>query len=167
MPIEVQRPDEQRPVPDTKKIELPATEKQKDYARSLGIEFADDASRPEMSKLIDAAVERRDSERFEKLHAIDALEIDVRDELRKEILAEIDAEDYRLSVATAQQIVQALSDRGHASILIQMPWDDIEDFKKLSGLSSDVSFPVEMTLENVEDVIKTYAISILKRDGVL
>lgn len=45
----------------------PATEKQKEYARSLGIDFPPDITKKEISALISKAADQKDDERFSKL----------------------------------------------------------------------------------------------------
>jgi len=144
----------------------PATERQREYARELGIEFTDNITRDEISKLIDAAQTAEEDERWNRLNELNDRESAARNELREEVLAEIDSEGCRLSKATPAQIVQALSDRELATILITMPWKQIKDFENLRGVESEISFSDEMTIEDVESVIMTYAGEIMKRKGI-
>jgi len=126
-----------------------ATEKQKDYARELGIEFPASIDRKTISKLIDEAVAKRDDERF---HRLDDLQ-------RREAVA---ADGLRLSVATTDEIVKALYERGMSALLITMQTDEIVDFEHLKGLTANYSFTDNMTMEDVESVILTAAAPILE-----
>jgi len=146
---------------------LLATEKQKDYAISLGISFPETISRRDISKLIDEAVVALDEKRFERLDEIDRRETQARNEIRQEILEEIDADDCRLSKATTEQIVEELSERGLAAILITMQWDDIQDFHVLSGTRAEIAFSDDMTQEDVEATIMTLAGDQMKRKGII
>jgi len=145
----------------------PATDRQKEYAKSLGIDFPDKINRRDISKLIDDAVAKSDDERFERLDELGRREGQAWEEMRQEVLAEIDAEDCRLSKATKSQIIEALSERGLAAILITIPWDDIVDFHDLTGVKVEISFSDDMTQEDVEATIITYATEIMKRKGII
>lgn len=119
----------------------------------LGIGFSANINRRDISKLIDAAIVKQDDERYKRLDDLSDRESEAWKEMRKEVLAEIDAEDCRLSKAMPSQIVEALSDRGLAAILITMPSDDIIDFDDLTGVKVDISFSDEMTQENMESAM--------------
>ena len=80
--------------------------------------------------------------------------------------ASVAGKALRTGKATPAQIVQALSDRELATILITMPWKQIKDFENLRGVESEISFSDEMTIEDVESVIMTYAGEIMKRKGI-
>ena len=85
----------------------PATDRQKEYAKSLGIDFPDNINRKDISKLIGDSVAKGDDERFERLEELSRREGKAWEEMRQEVLAEIDAEDCRLSKATKSQIIEA------------------------------------------------------------
>jgi hypothetical protein len=112
-------------------------------------------------------VEKRDEEHFQKLDQLNQRGSDAWNQMREEVLAEIDAEDCRLSKATPSQMVQVLSDeREIAAILLTMPWKGIRDFDDLTGLSLNISYSDDMSLEEVEAVIMQAAGEIMKRKGM-
>ena len=117
----------------------PATDKQKDYARSLGIEFAPGITKGDMSALISKGVDQRDDERLTKLDQLSNHESKAYKEIRAEILAEIDEEDCRLSKATPSQMVEEMETRDHGAILISFPIDEV-DFENIAGAKFNVSF---------------------------
>ncbi len=144
-----------------------ATERQKEYARQLGIEFSDQITLAEMSKLIDAAVNRQTEQRYEELGELERREGNAWESMRVEVLAEIDAEDCRLSKAEPEQIVAALAERGLAAILFTFPTDTIYDLGEPGiKIEFSTSFNDGMTLDDVEKFIKEYALFIWKRDGM-
>lgn len=140
-----------------------ATERQKEFARSLDIQFSDKINRRDISKLIDSAVKKDDGERYKRLDDLGDRESQAWGEMRKEVIAEIDAEDCRISRATPSQIVEALSDRGLAAILITMPLDDIVDFDDLTGVKAELSFSDEMTQDDMESALLVFAGHIMNR----
>jgi len=76
-----------------------ATQRQKEYAQRLGVAFPPNVTRAEISKLIDEAVTKRDDERFERLDDLSRRKIQAYEQMRQQVLAEVDAEDCRLSKA--------------------------------------------------------------------
>lgn len=116
-----------------------ATDKQKDFARSLGVDFSPDITKSAISPLIDKAIAQEDEERFKKLDKIEDRESKAYEEMRTEILAEIDEEDCRLSKATPAQMVEEMENRDHGAILISFPIDDV-DFDNMAGAQLAVSF---------------------------
>ena len=144
-----------------------ATERQKEYARHLGVEFSEEITLAEMSKLIDEAVIRQTEQRYEELGELQQRESETWQRMRAEVLAEIDAEDCRLSRAEPSQIVEALSERGLAAILFTFPSDVAYDIgEEGKTIEFAASFSDEMSLEDVEKFVKDYALSIWKRDGI-
>lgn len=85
------------------------------YATELGISFPPDINRRDISKLIDAAIEKRDDERFRRLMELGNRESQAWREMREAVLKEIDEEDCRLSVARPQQMVDELANRNLAA----------------------------------------------------
>jgi len=122
----------------------PATEPQKEYARSLGIDFPLDITKKEISKLIDEAVQRRDDERFTILNKLGEKESKAYQNIRDEILSEIDEEDCRLSKATPSQMVEELENRSLGAILIFFDPDKV-DFSNITGSEFGVSFSDNLT----------------------
>jgi hypothetical protein len=126
-----------------------ATEKQKDYARELGISFPENVDRKTISKLIDQAVAKRDDERFDRLNQLE----------RREAAA---AEGLRLVDATTDEIVKALTDRGMIAIVISR--DAIEDFDQMEGVPMTLAYTDDMTQHDMESVILAVATpTLLKR----
>ncbi len=144
-----------------------ATEKQKDFARSLGIEFGPSITRPEISKLIDQALEKQDDERYQRLEDLSSRESEAYERLRKEVLADLSSDECTLSVAEPSQILEALSERGFASVLIQIPWDEAEDFEHLKGANAIISWTHGMTQEDMENVVLTHAYQVMRERGIL
>ena len=106
------------PTKDTPKSAPPATDRQKEYAQSLGIEFNEGIDRKTISKMIDAAVQKQDDERFQRLDELQDRENEAYLKLREEIENELNEEDPRLSKATEKQMMEALGERGTAGILL-------------------------------------------------
>jgi len=150
-----------------KSVEV-ATERQKEYARALGIVYDDTITRDEISRLIDEAQVAEDAARWQRLNELNDRKSDAWNEMRKAVLAEIDADDCRLSKATPAQMVRVLSDEHDlATVLITMPWSQIKDFENLRGVESLISFSDAMSMDDVESVIMTYAATIMKRKGII
>lgn len=130
----------------------PATEKQKDYARKLGIAFPETIDRKAISGLIDQALAAQDDARYERLDELQNRESKVREELKQEIIAELDTQDPRLSIATPGQMVEALQDRAMGAILIT--FDPDVDPSDLTGVSFNINYSDEtIDTEVVKSVI--------------
>lgn len=131
-----------------------ATERQKEYAKSLGIDFPADIDRAAISELIDATLDRRDEERYRRLDELQDRESAVREQLRQEILAEVDDEDPRLSKAEPGQVADAFGERGMGTIVVTFDPNEIEDFEHLLGVNFNVSFSSDyMDIEDVASVL--------------
>ncbi|HUT12075.1 MAG TPA: hypothetical protein VMY42_16355 [Thermoguttaceae bacterium] len=151
-------------VPPPVKARIPlATERQKEYATSLDIEFPPDISRKEISDLIDAAVQKRDDERFRRLDELSDRESEAWQKLRAEILAELDVEDCRLSKAEPSQMLEEFGNRNRGAILISFDWDDGIDFEDLTGVKFSVEFSDDMDESNVGSVLRWVCIAMLGR----
>ena len=130
----------------------PASEKQKDYARKLGVAFPEDIDRKAISSLIDQALAAQDEARYRRLDELQDRESKVRDELKQEVIAELDAYDPRLSIATPDQMVEALQDRAMGVILIT--FDPDLDPSDLTGVSFNINYSCEtIDMEMVKSVI--------------
>ncbi len=144
--------------PPTPKKKAPlATERQKEFALELGIVFPDDITRPEISELIAEGVDKRDDKRFKRLDELEHREGEVLEKVREQLRAELGEEDERLSIASPRQMVDALTERGFATILILIPRNQIEDFKDLKGAEADMPSSNEMTDEDTFSVITQIA----------
>jgi len=144
--------------PPDKPAPLPATEKQKDYALSLGIKFSPDITKSEISKLLDIAVEKQTDERYEKLDKIRDREYEAYEEIKKEVLEEIDEEDCRLSKATDEQILEKFEEQDLGAILITFPIDDF-DFDDLAGLRFSIGTSNNLSTEEMKKVISTMGLA--------
>jgi hypothetical protein len=152
-----EKPPPRRPAPL-------ATERQKEYARELGIDSPEGITRREISELIDCAVASRVEERYRRLDDLGRRESEASQRMCQEVLAELDAEDCRLSKAEPSQIAEALSKRGFAVIVITMPWDDIVDFHDLAGVKANIAFCDDMTQDDMEATLEQAALWVRKRN---
>jgi hypothetical protein len=123
----------------------PATRRQKEFARLLGVEFPEEINRKDLSALIDEAIEQCDDERLEKLAGSSDRESESRQQIRDEILAEIDEGDCRLSKATPTQVLEELARRDLGAILISFDLAEAGDFQDLTGVELAISFSDNMT----------------------
>ncbi len=134
----------------------PATERQKVYATQLGIEFDENINCREISELIDAAVERRDEERYQRLEQLQQGESEARAKMREEVLRELDDEDPRLNNASPQDMVQEISNRGDAAIMITFdPGAVDENFG--AGTVINHWFSDDLTHEDMRKVVMAIA----------
>jgi len=141
----------------------PATERQKDYATSLGIDFPSDIDRKEISQLIDTAVQQRDERRFKQLSELSDRESEAWRAMREEVLAEIDEEDCRLSKAQQDQMVEELANRNRGAILISFALDDVVDFEDLTGVRFELSFSEDLDESEMHSVLMWMGAAMLRR----
>ncbi len=162
-------PEPPLPTADSKPAKrIPPTEKQIAFATELGVEFAEDIDRRDLSKLIDAAIIKRDDERFQRLDEIQEKENQVREELRAEIMAECDQEDPRLSVATSEQIVESLDQRMIGGILLTFSYDELggfENFEELVGKSVHMNHTDDVDTEDVIKILMWVSTALRIRSG--
>ncbi len=138
----------------------PATDRQKKYARSLGVVFSDNITRPQISELIDDAVERQDNEKHKQLGEDERRGNDAWEQVRGHLLGEVSEEDERVSKASGIQLddaCNAWSKRGFVAVLIKVPRDQITDFRNLVGVDVAISFCDGMPQEDVAAMIKATA----------
>ena len=112
-----------------------ATQRQKEYARSLGIEFDPNIDRATISRLIDQAIERRDEERSERLNDLERRELDA----KQEIMSDLQIPD----------ILEELERRGLGAVLITFDLNSVFDFtlEGLSGVKLHIAGSDSMTTE--------------------
>ena len=122
----------------------PATPRQKEFARKLGIDFASDVDVSRLSELIDDKFLCQSQERWKDLGDLEIAESYARRKYRAELLAECDPDDVRLSFATAEQMIDELARRRKAAILISI------DRKRLRDLNVSSNFQLE--LSSTEDL---------------
>ena len=158
-PVEIPEPS---PPLAARKIRR-ATQPQKEYATSLGIDFPSDISRGDISQRIDAALERRDEQRGKRLIELGDRESKAWEAMRKEVLAELDAEDCRLSKADPGQMVEALADRDRGAIMISFPLDHEIDFEDLTGVEFAISFSDNMDESDMRSVVISMGIAMVAR----
>ena len=127
--------------PPVKAIISPATERQKEYATSLGIKTKN-GSRNSMRFMIERARRGR---------------------RRAEVLAELDEEDCRLSKAEPPQILEAFDKRGRGAILISFDWDDGIDFDDLAGAKFSIAFSDDLAESEVGSVLGMMGIAMTRR----
>jgi predicted nucleic acid-binding Zn-ribbon protein len=127
----------------------PATQRQKDYARELGIDFAPDIDRRAISRLIDDAIAKRDCERIDRLNEIESREAIV-------------AEGLRLRDATTDEMMNELCERGLAAVLITMNRADVTDFGELNGVTSSWCYTERnMSRQDVDYVLLTAGMTVM------
>jgi predicted RNA-binding Zn-ribbon protein involved in translation (DUF1610 family) len=143
----------------------PATDRQKDYAVSLGIEFSPDVNRKDISKLIDAVVQKEDDERFDRLEELSRRENKAWQEMREEVLAEIDEEDCRLSVASPKQMVNEFSNRNRGAILISFDRDEVSDFGQLANVNFEISFSDDIAESEMRSVLMSLGYQLFKQSS--
>jgi putative phage-type endonuclease len=130
----------------------PATERQKEYAASLGVEYSADIGRGEMSDLITATQEKRDAEHREYVEALGRREGEAYERIRKDILREIEEDDCRLSQATSEQIVKAFEERDLGAILITFDTDVLDTSKSVST-NLDFAFSDNLSRQEVDGIL--------------
>lgn len=135
-----------------KPISPPATQKQKDYALSLGIQFQPDITKSEISKLLDMKVGNQIEERYKRLDDLTIRESKAYDKMKEEILADLDVDECRLSTANESQVMEKYEEQDFGAILIKFPIDDFdpEDFSKLGV---DVSFTDNLSGEDMSKIL--------------
>ncbi|MBM4030759.1 MAG: hypothetical protein FJ291_03135 [Planctomycetes bacterium] len=133
--------------PVKKKEALP-TIPQIEYARSLGIDVPPNVSRRELSALIGSAVDKRDEERLRKLNELQDRESKASEDMRAEILAEIDEEDCRLSEADPGGMAQELGRRGLAALVVTFDARYI-NLEKAGCVPFKIAFSENMTEQDV------------------
>ena len=124
------QPTEERGAPARR-----ATERQKEYARSLGIEFDPDIDRGRISRLIDDALERKDEQRWERLNDLERKEEDA----KQEILSELQIPD----------MLDELHRRGLGAVLITLDLDAVREFTRegLNAIELHIQASDSMTTE--------------------
>jgi len=142
-----------------------ATDRQKEYAKSLGIEFPPDITKAEISALISQAVERREGERFHKLDELSDRESEAYQQLRAEVVAEIDETDSLLSKATPSQMVEELGARNKGAILITFDPDDL-NIEDIAGARLAVSFSDNITETEMRAVLVGLGAHISRQAGL-
>lgn len=145
---------------------LPATKRQKDFALALGCEFSDSVTREEISELIEAGKERQQEARWAEMDAMQNREQSAIDAIRKELLDEM-ADDPQVSVATPKQIVSALNERDLCSVLVSMPFDELESFSDLRGVNVNISSSESMSSEDTARVLMAVSLNLYKKLGLL
>ena len=120
----------------------PATQRQKDFATALGINYPDDISKRAISELIDAAVTKKDWDRNQDILAD---------------FAEMEKNDPRLSYATSEQIVAEFEQRNLGAILITFEVEGVDfcDPSSTVGLRFDISHSLNLSKAEVSALLFT------------
>jgi len=113
--VEVPKPPPQ-PVTAGPKL---ATERQINYAVSLGIECRPGMTSKDLSKLITAVEDKR----LEKMNELNDRESETYARIQAEVLAQVDEEDCRLSKATPQQMADEFPRRNPYLVAIVLVLD--------------------------------------------
>lgn len=142
--IDIPMPAAPPPIP-------PATEKQKSYARELGIDFPADINRREISALIDEAERKDTDDRFDRLEELSRRESAAWNEMRSEVLQELDAEFPRLENATPSQFCEELGNRGRSGIVITFDPGVVDEFE--AGDEFSISFTEDMTEARMREIV--------------
>ena len=145
-----------------KKKGPPATERQKEYAKKLGIAFSEDIDRQSISRLIDDAQQKRDEERWARLSALQDKESEEYKRTRAEIESQMIAEDPPLSKSTIEQVVKTFEDRQIPAILITMNAKDIDKiYDEDLNLQANMNFTDSyLTQEDVYHRISLLALQV-------
>lgn len=121
----------------------PATDRQKEFARELGIDVPANVTRREISKLIDAAVEARDMKRYDELDELSNRESEAYQRVREEVIEELRDEGRLLADDPESQLLEHFSNNGLAAVVItfdegaEFPGEVEFSMSRTDGLSSD------------------------------
>jgi hypothetical protein len=107
--------------------QLPATDEQKQYAKSLEIKFPPNISKIEISRLIDAELKKTENEN--------------------------PISEDTLSSATPSQMVEELSNRNLGAILITFDVDKFNFKKGMTGVIFDISRSENLTESQMESIL--------------
>jgi len=119
---------------DCESYHLPATEQQKELARSLGFKFSASITHGEISELIEIGTENQQSQPWTALNSVVA-PVDVnRDKLPGHI-----ADDPQVSTAGVLQSLDQLYDQEKCAVLVTLPFDEIESFSKLQDVQLEIA----------------------------
>ena len=146
----------------TGKTDLPATEKQIEYAESLGCQFSKPITRAAISELIDSQLAINDARRTEVIERLQNRESEAVEAVRRELLEEM-ADDPQVSKATPRQMIDSLDAQGFAAVLITMPFDQIDSFEDLRGVPTQMSSSEEMSSQESAHVLMGVAQALYKK----
>jgi hypothetical protein len=144
----------------------PATDKQKAYARELGLSFDDDIDRRAISKLIDGALGKEELERYDRLNALQDKENELRAQFRAEIMAECDADDPRMSVATKDQILEGLNRRQIGAILVTFEYGVLGGVEDLTGEKFSLSTTDDIDEGDIKTILASLGVAMMRRSIV-
>lgn len=141
-PITVPVQESSPPAEPVKKAP-PATEKQMDYARSLGIDFPEDIDRRSISQLIEMALDAQNQ--------------------RERQLAEEDEEDPRISVATTEQILDGLAERDIGAILITFEYGVLSGVDDLTGEKFEINSTDDIDGDDLKTILSSLGVAMMRR----
>ena len=148
---------------DTAKKPPLATDKQKVFATELGITFPDDIDRRTISKLIDDAIEKQVDGRYDRLNDLQDKENKIRSEIRDEIMAECDEDDPRMSVATTEQMLEALAERDTGAILITFEYGVLSGGDDLTGEKFKMNSTDDIDENDLKTIVSWLGMAMLRR----
>jgi len=148
--------------PSAEKRVPAATDTQKDFARSLGLEFPEHIDRKSISKMIDDALANQEDARYARLEALQAGESEAREQLRAEVMAECDAEDPRISVASVKEIVEALSQREIGAIIVTFEFGAFNGVEDLTGAKFDINATDDLDQDDLKRLLGWLGMAMLR-----
>jgi aspartate aminotransferase-like enzyme len=161
--IVVPPPPTEENSPSKSKAVPPATEKQKQFATELGVEFPDSIDRRAISELIDAALQKQDEERFDRLNALQNNENNVREEIRAEIMAECDEDDPRVSTVTTEQLMEAYAMRDKGAILISFEYGVLSGIEDSKGEKFDINSTDDLEPDDIKRIITMLGMALMRQ----
>ena len=122
---------------DSGSYHLPATEQQKELARSLGFKFSASITHGEISELIEIGTENQQSQPWTALNSVVA-PVAPEDVNRDELPGHV-ADDPQVSTAGVLQSSDQLYDQEKCAVLVTLPFDEIESFSKLQDVQLEIA----------------------------
>lgn len=140
-----------------------ATERQKEFARSLGVEFAPDINRREISKLIDEAVTKEEDARLERSIELNNRESQAWKEMQEEVFTNVIESGKLLSNISETQMVEEFATRGLGAVLITFDMDQVETFDDLVGVEFTTTFSKNMNKSDARSLLMMMGVMMMNR----
>ncbi len=134
----------------------PATDRQKEFARSLNCQFADDISFGEIADLIDAALLKKRERDTAERDAFLTMQARAYDVIRRELLEEL-ADDPQVSTASPRQMVDALGQRQLTSVLITLPVENIQALRDFRDATPEITASRHVTDTDISRILSLVA----------
>lgn len=149
--------------PDRQKQFVAPTAKQIEFATELGVQIPEDVDRRALSKMIDGALMKTEMRRYDLLNANDQKENQIRDELRNEVLAEVDEEDPRVSIASVERMIQSLDERQIGAIVILYDYGEMSGDADFSGKTFEMKSTDDLDEDDIKRIISMLGFSYIRR----